>query len=146
MSSTVNSVSAAVGHLSRQSTGLESAAVALASGAAGAAFFQVDDNPSAAAAAAGSQVQPPTEVDSLLHQKLLESNIALSNHFETIMADGLGRVPVQLRSSMKSLNTTQNNLQETVSALQESSQTLDKLINALDGLVATSKETKFPVW
>ena len=145
MSSTVNSVSAAVGHLSRQSTGLESAAVALASGAAGAAFFQVDDNPSAAAAA-GSQVQPPAEMDSLLHQKLLESNIALSNHFETIMADGLGQVPVQLRSSMKSLNTTQKNLHETVSALQESSQTLDKLTNALDGLVATSNETKFPGW
>jgi len=136
MSSTVSSVSAAVGHLSRQPT-LESA------WASGRAFL--DDAAAAATAGPDDYSLDGGEVDSLLHQKLYESNLVLCSHFENVVTESLDKVPLQLRSNMRTLNATQINLQETVLALQESSQNSDKILVALDELTATTDNIKFPV-
>jgi len=145
VSSTVSSVSAAVGHLSRQPT-FESAL------ASGTAFFH--DAAAAAAAAAATTTTAAaadgwddSSCDSLLHQKLYESNVGLNDRLESLLTtESLDKVPVHLRNKcMKSLNTTQFHLQESVLAMQESNQNSDKLIQAMDQVTATAQTIKFPV-
>ena len=90
-------------------------------------------------------VFPFQNSESLLHQKLFESNTRLCHTLESAVLDGLDRVPNGLQRSMKTLDSTQADLQNTVILLQEARKNSENLVKSLDELDQTASEIKFPV-